>query len=99
MIPMEQLLGLKRELVTYLAEYLALTLVVQMAGSWVQTSAAQMVPQLRKMAWRREKGHLKLTALDSAYLLVQEIPKETNLVQTMARRILMELYLAGRTAA
>lgn len=83
---------------TYLAEYLAVTSAVQMVGSWVQTSAAQMVPQLPKMAWKREKGHLKLTALDSAYLLVQEIPKETNLVQTMARRILMELYLAGRTA-
>ncbi len=83
---------------TYLAEYLALTSAVQMVGSWVQTKAAQMVPQLPKMAWRREKGRLKLTALDLAYLLVQEIPKETNLVQTMARRILMELNLAGRMA-
>ena len=83
---------------TYLAEYLALTSAAQMVGSWVRTSAAQMVPQFQKTAWRREKGRLKLTALDLAYLLVQEIPKETNLVQTMARRILMELYLAGRTA-
>jgi SpoU rRNA methylase family enzyme len=89
---------LKRALVTYLAEYLALTSAAQMVGSWVRTSAAQMVPRFQKMAWKREKERLKLTALDSAYLLVQEIPKETNLVQTMAWRILMELYLAGKTA-
>ena len=52
-IPTELLKDSRKELVTYWAEYWALTSAVQMVGSWVQTSAALMVPQLPKMAWRR----------------------------------------------